>query len=133
MQTESIDHFEDAVATSSFAVGMSDSTCPRIYTVGERSQGKEMVNQDENIEEPAASASKLTNPYLSASKLTNQLLQLGDHFMRILRSVLDIASVWILDEISEAFSISPRCGFLTRSPRRFVVRFGITHRCLPRR
>ncbi|KAL9830828.1 putative Myb/SANT-like domain-containing protein [Arabidopsis thaliana] len=51
MQTESIDHFEDAVATSSFAVGMSDSTCPRIYTVGERSQGKEMVNQDENIEE----------------------------------------------------------------------------------
>ncbi|CAA0393964.1 unnamed protein product [Arabidopsis thaliana] len=58
MQTESIDHFEDlqiifgdAVATGSFAVGMSDSTCPRIYTVGERSQGKETVNQDENIEE----------------------------------------------------------------------------------
>jgi len=58
MQTESIDHFEDlqiifgdVVATGSFAVGMSDSTCPRIYTVGERSQGKETVNQDENIEE----------------------------------------------------------------------------------
>ncbi|CAD5327241.1 unnamed protein product [Arabidopsis thaliana] len=58
MQTESIDHFEDvqiifgdAVATGSFAVGISDSTCPRIYTVGERSQGKKTVNQDENIEE----------------------------------------------------------------------------------
>jgi len=47
----------------------------------------------------------------------------GDHFKRLLRSVLDIASVWILDEISEAFcgpvrdnsSMSPealRCGWL---------------------